>query len=328
MAIRAFSGKVDAGFPQKMRPDKESRARFRFNQIETRSRRTVIALTVSLAALVGPAMAQEHDDTPLPTKNKWSFAGPFGKYDRAQLQRGFKVYREVCQVCHGLKLLAFRNLADPGGPAFTTAQAAAIAAEYQVKGEPDDQGEVKDRPGRLADYFPPPFPNDNAARARYNAVPPDMSLLAKARGFERGFPYWVWDLITQYQEHGVDYITALMQGYEDKPPAGFTLPPGGFYNKYFPGHAIAMPPPLSDKRVDYTDGSPTTVEQYSKDISAFLMWAAEPHLEARKRIGFQVLIFLIVLSGLLYFTKKKVWHAVELDPDKLKPRAPTEYPRV
>jgi ubiquinol-cytochrome c reductase cytochrome b/c1 subunit len=135
-------------------------------------------------------------------------------------------------------------------------------------------------------------------------------------------------MITQYQEHGVDYITALMQGYEDKPPAGVTLPPGNFYNKYYPGHAIAMPPPLSDKRVDYTDGSPMTVEQYSKDISAFLMWAAEPHLEARKRVGFQVLIFLIVLAGLLYFTKKKVWHAVELNPDKLKPRAPTEYPRA
>jgi cytochrome c1 len=289
--------------------------------------RTILALAVSLAALVGPAMAQEHD-TPLPAKNKWSFAGPFGKYDRAQLQRGFKVYREVCQVCHGLKLLAFRNLAEPGGPAFTSAQAAAIAAEYQVKGDPDDQGEVKDRPGRLADQFPPPFPNEQAARARYNAVPPDMSLLAKARGFERGFPYWVWDMITQYQEHGVDYITALMQGYEDKPPAGVTLPPGNFYNKYYPGNAIAMPPPLSDKRVDYTDGSPMTVEQYSKDISAFLMWAAEPHLEARKRVGFQVLIFLIVLAGLLYFTKKKVWHAVELNPDKLKPRAPTEYPRA
>jgi cytochrome c1 len=289
--------------------------------------RTILALAVSLAALVGPAMAQEHD-TPLPAKNKWSFAGPFGKYDRAQLQRGFKVYREVCQVCHGLKLLAFRNLAEPGGPAFTTAQAAAIAAEYQVKADPDDQGEVKDRPGRLADQFPPPFPNEQAARARYNAVPPDMSLLAKARGFERGFPYWVWDMITQYQEHGVDYITALMQGYEDKPPAGVTLPPGNFYNKYYPGNAIAMPPPLSDKRVDYTDGSPMTVEQYSKDISAFLMWAAEPHLEARKRVGFQVLIFLIVLAGLLYFTKKKVWHAVELNPDKLKPRAPTEYPRA
>lgn len=185
-----------------------------------------------------------------------------------------------------------------------------------------------ERPGRLADYFPPPFPNEQAARARYNAVPPDLSVIAKARGYERGFPYWLWDMVTQYQEHGVDYITALLQGYEEKPPAGVTLPPGSFYNKYYPAHTIVMPPPLTDKRVDYTDGSPVTVEQYAKDISAFLMWAAEPHLDQRKRVGMQVLIFLIVLAGLLYFTKKKVWHAVKLDPDQLKPRPPTEYPRA
>ena len=178
-----------------------------------------LALAVALAALAAPARAQEHD-TPTPPMNKWSFAGPFGKFDRGQLQRGFKVYREVCQVCHGLKLVAFRTLAEPGGPGFTTAQAAAIAAEYQVPAEPDDQGEVKPRPARLADYFPPPFPNEQAARARYNAVPPDLSVIAKARGYERGFPRWVGDMFTQYQEQGVDYITALLQGYQDSPPAG------------------------------------------------------------------------------------------------------------
>src|SRR5262247_2306959 len=262
--------------------------------------RTILALAVSLAALSAPALAQEHE-APAPPMNKWSFAGPFGKYDPAQLQRGLKVYREVCQVCHGLKLVAFRTLADPGG--------------------------VKDRPGRLADTFPPPFPNDQAARARYNAVPPDLSVIAKARGYERGFPRWVGDVFTQYQEQGVDYITALLHGYKDTPPAGVTLPPASFYNEYFPGHAIAMPPPLTDKRVDYTDGAPMTVEQYAKDISAFLMWTAEPHLEARKRIGMQVFIFLIVLAGLLYFTKKKVWREVELHPEKLKPRPPSEYSR-
>src|ERR1700746_212996 len=133
--------------------------------------RTILALAVSLAALVVPALAQEHE-TPAPPMNKWSFAGPFGKYDRAQLQRGLKVYREVCQVCHGLKLVAFRTLADPGGPGLTTAQAQAIAPDYRVPGEPDDRGEVKPRPGRLADTFPTPWPNENAARARYNAVPP------------------------------------------------------------------------------------------------------------------------------------------------------------
>jgi ubiquinol-cytochrome c reductase cytochrome b/c1 subunit len=227
-----------------------------------------------------------------------------------------------------LTLVAFRTLADPGGPGFTAAQAAAVAAEYQVPGEPDDQGEVKPRPGRPADHFPAPFPNDQAARARYNAVPPDLSVIAKARGYERGFPKWVGDMFTQYQEQGVDYLTALMRGYRDTPPAGVTLPPGNFYNEYFPGHGIAMPPPLSDQRVEYTDGAPMTVEQYAKDISAFLMWTAEPHLEARKRMGLQVVIFLIVLSGLLYFTKKKVWHEVELHPEKLTPRPPTEYPRA
>ena len=289
--------------------------------------RIILALAVSLAVPAAPALAQDHD-APEPPMNRWSFAGPFGKFDRGQLQRGFKVYREVCQVCHGLTLVAFRTLADPGGPGFTAAQAAAIAAEYQVPGEPDDQGEVKPRPGRPADHFPAPFPTEQAARARYNAVPPDLSVIAKARGYDRGFPRWVGDMFTQYQEQGVDYLTALMQGYRDTPPAGVTLPPGNFYNEYFPGHAIAMPPPLTDQRVEYTYGAPMTVAQYSKDVSDFLMWTAEPQLEARKRIGLQVVIFLIVLSGLLYFTKKKVWHQVELQPDKLAPRPPTEYPRA
>ena len=290
-------------------------------------RRSIVAALV-LAALAAPALAQEQSPETTPPKNRWSFAGPFGKFDRGQLQRGLKVYREVCSVCHGLKMIAFRNLADPGGPEFTTAQAQAIAAEYKVQDGPNDQGEMFERPGRLADSFPPPFPNDQAARARYNAVPPDFSVIAKARGYERGFPYWLLDMITQYQEHGVDYITALLQGYEDKPPAGVTVPPGSFYNKYYPAHTIAMPPPLSDKRVDYTDGSPMTVEQYAKDIAAFLMWAAEPHLEQRKRVGMQVFIYLIILAGLLYFTKKKIWREVELHPDKLEPRPPSEYPRT
>jgi cytochrome c1 len=285
-------------------------------------RRSIIVAAVALVALLAPALAQDSHETLTPPKNRWSFAGPFGKFDRGQLQRGLKIYREVCSLCHGLKMIAFRNLADPGGPGFTTAQAQAIAAEYKVQDGPNDQGEMFERPGRLADYFPPPFPNDQAARARYNAVPPDLSVIAKARGYERGFPYWLLDMLTQYQEHGVDYITALLQGYEDKPPAGVTVPPGSFYNKYYPGNTIAMPPLLTDKLVDYTDGSPMTVEQYSKDIAAFLMWAAEPHLEQRKRVGMQVFIFLVILAGLLYFTKKKIWREVELHPDELKPRPP------
>jgi ubiquinol-cytochrome c reductase cytochrome b/c1 subunit len=138
-----------------------------------------------------------------------------------------------------------------------------------------------------------------------------MSTLAKARTYQRGFPWFVFDIVTQYQEQGPDYIAAILKGYKDTPPAGFTLPEGGHYNEYFPGHNIAMPQPLQDGQVTYDDGSPQTLDQYSKDVAAFLMWAAEPHLDARKRIGFQVFIFLIVLSGLLYFTKKKVWHEVE-----------------
>ncbi len=270
--------------------------------------RSVLALVLagSLLGLTATAFAaDEHShETPAPPRVKWSFSGPFGHYDRAQLQRGLKVYREVCAVCHGLKYVAFRNLADLG---YSEAQVKAIASEYKIQDGPNDQGEMFEREGRPADYFPTPWPNENAARARYNGVPPDMSVLAKARGYERGFPWFILDMFTQFQEHGVDYIHALLTGYKEKAPAGVTLPQGSFYNEYFPGHAIAMPPPLSDKRIDYTDGTPTTVDQFAKDVAAFMMWAAEPHMEARKRIGFQVMIFLIVLSGLLYFTKKKVW---------------------
>ncbi len=263
----------------------------------------ILALAGSLVAIAAPAFAQ-HEAEP-PPRLKWSFSGPFGRYDTAQIQRGFKIYKEVCSVCHSLDLLSFRNLADPNGPAFSPAQAAAVAAEAKIN-DIDDQGQPTTRPGRPADHFPSPFPNDAAARAVHGAVPPDMSVLAKARTYERGFPWFVFDIFTQYQEQGPDYIAALMKGYE-KAPSDFQVPEGTFYNKYFPAGAIRMPKPLSDGQVTYDDGSPQTVEQYSKDVAAFLMWAAEPTLPTRKRIGFQVIIFLLVLSGLLYFTKKKVW---------------------
>lgn len=267
----------------------------------------ILALAGGLGAAAAPAIAQEHD-TPVPPKLKWSFAGPFGKYDQAQLQRGFKIYKEVCAACHSLQMLAFRNLADTGGPGFSEEQAAAVAAEYKIK-DLDDKGEPVERTGRLADSFPSSFANELAAKAANGGVaPPDMSTLAKARTYERGFPWFVFDAITQYQEQGPDYIAALLKGYEE-PPKGFQLPSGGYYNRYFPGHNIAMPPPLQANQVTYDDGAPQTMDQYSKDISAFLMWAAEPHLVARKRMGFQVMIFLIVLAGLMYFTKKKVWSA-------------------
>src|SRR6185312_12828481 len=172
------------------------------------------------------------------------------------------------------------------------AQVKAIAAEYKIQDGPNDQGEMFERNGRPADYFPTPWPNENAARARYNAVPPDMSVLAKARTYERGFPWFILDMFSQFQEQGVDYI-----------------------------HALMVPPPLTDGRVDYTDGSPGTVDQYAKDVAAFLMWAAEPHMEQRKRVGFQVMVFLIVFAGLLYFTMKKVWADVKAHPEQLQQKS-------
>ncbi|WP_458757363.1 cytochrome c1 [Afipia sp. TerB] len=269
----------------------------------------MIALAVGGMLMVGgmkDARAADHGATP-PSLD-WSFAGPFGKFDQAQLQRGLKVYKEVCSACHALSLVAFRNLADPGGPGYTPAQAAAFAAEYKVQDGPNDSGEMFERPGRPADYFPSPFPNEQAARAANGgAAPPDLSLIAKARGYERGFPQFIFDAFIQFQEKGPNYIDALLQGYEEKPPAGFNLPEGSHYNRIFPGHAIKMPKPLSDGQVTYDDGSPATVQQYAKDVAAFLMWTAEPHLEARKRLGLQVMVFLVALSLLLYFTKRKVW---------------------
>jgi cytochrome c1 len=273
----------------------------------------LIACMLASLSVIGvrPAGAQEAE---APALQRWSFSGPFGLYDTAQLQRGFKIYREVCSTCHGLKLVAFRNLSDPGGPGFSEAQAATIASGFQVTDGPNDKGEMFQRPGKISDYFPPPFANDQAARAALGGkLPPDMSVLAKARGYERGFPWFIFEAFTDYQEGGPDYIHALLNGYTD-PPAGFSLPPGGQYNKYFPGYAIGMPKPLSDGQVEYTDGTPTTVDQYSRDVAAFLMWAAEPTLDARKRLGFQVMMFLIVFTALLYFTKRRVWHAVHHHP--------------
>jgi ubiquinol-cytochrome c reductase cytochrome b/c1 subunit len=279
-------------------------------------KRTITALSLAavLSAAALPGFAQDGESkvppTPSPPRQSWSFAGPFGTYDPGQLQRGFKIYKEVCSVCHSIDYLSFRNLADPGGPGFTEGQVEALAATYKIK-DIDDRGAEIERAGRPADYFPAPFANEKAAAATHGVAPPDMSTLAKARTYSRGFPLFIVDFFTAYQEQGADYIAALLRGFKE-PPKGFTVPQGRHYNEYFPGHVLAMPPPLQDGQVTYDDGAPQTVEQYSKDVSAFLMWVAEPKLVQRHRIGFQAMIFLIVLSGLLYFTKKKVWHEVEI----------------
>ena len=271
--------------------------------------RHVIAALAFAGLAAGFAAPAAGEEQMAPPRLKWSFAGPFGKYDEAQLQRGFKIYREVCSSCHSMNLLSIVSLADAGGPGFSEAQVEQIASEYKVK-DIDDKGEPIERGGRPADHFPPPFANAAAAAAANGVAPPDMSTLAKARSYSRGFPWFIFDAFTQYQEQGPDYIAAILKGYKDPPPKDFKLPAGGHYNEYFPGHNIAMPPPLQPGQVTYDDGSPQTMEQYSKDVAAFLMWAAEPKLVQRKRVGFQVLIYLIVLTGLLYFTKKKVWSAV------------------
>jgi ubiquinol-cytochrome c reductase cytochrome b/c1 subunit len=267
----------------------------------------LVAFVIAGGLFLGSApSARAEDDTP--PMQKWSFSGPLGTYDRGSLQRGLKIYKEVCSNCHSLNYIAFRNLADPGGPGYSEAQVAALASEYKIKDGPNDQGEMFERPGRPADYFPAPFPNEQAARvANGGGLPPDLSLITKARSYERGFPWFIVDFFTQFQEQGPNYVSAILQGFEDKPPAGVTIPDGSYYNKYFPGHAIKMPKPLSDGQVTFDDGAPATLPQYAHDVTTFLMWAAEPKMEARKHLGMQVFVVLIIFAFLMYFTKKKVW---------------------
>lgn len=244
-----------------------------------------------------------------PVEQTWSFAGAFGTYDKGQLQRGLKVYKEVCAACHSMKLVAFRGLEDMG---YSEEQAKAFAAEFEVQDGPNADGEMFARKAGLADKFPSPYPNDEAAAASNNgAAPPDFSLIAKARGVERGFPLFVWDIFTQYAEGGPDYIYSLLTGYDQTPPAGMEIAEGTYYNPYFiAGKALAMAKPLADDIVTYDDGSPQTVDQYAKDVAAFQMWAAEPHLETRKQTGFKVMVFLLILAGLVYVTKRRVWAEV------------------
>jgi ubiquinol-cytochrome c reductase cytochrome c1 subunit len=239
----------------------------------------------------------------------WSFAGPFGHYDKGQLQRGLKVYTEVCAACHSMRLVSFRTLEDLG---YSEAQVKALAANYEVQDGPNDDGEMFTRPAVPSDAFPSPYPNSQAAAAANNgAAPPDMSLLAKARGVTRGFPTFIFDIFTQYQEGGPDYIYSLITGYQE-PPAGVEVPAGTHYNPYFNAAAsLAMAPPISNDQVTYDDGAPQTVDQYAQDVSAFLMWAAEPHLEDRKRTGFMVMVFLVIFTGLLYLTKRSVYASKE-----------------
>jgi ubiquinol-cytochrome c reductase cytochrome c1 subunit len=213
----------------------------------------------------------------------------FGTFDRASAQRGFQVYKEVCAACHALSLLSYRNLKDLG---FSEDEVKALAADYKVMDGPNDAGEMFERPARPSDFFVKPFPNEKAARASNNgAYPPDLTLIVKARN------------------DGANYLYSLLNGYAE-PPADVKLMQGMNYNKFFPGHQIAMPPPLQPNQVSYADGTQATLPQEAHDIATFLAWASEPELEVRKRTGLKTILFLIVFTGLLYAVKRKVWAAV------------------
>ena len=265
----------------------------------------------TLGIALGVTQAAQAAEYPLvkPVQQDWSFAGPFGHYDQGQLQRGLKVYREACAACHGLERVAFRTLSDLG---YSEAQVRALAAEFEIQDGPDSSGEMFTRAGIPSDHFTSPFANPEAAAAANNgAAPPDLSLIAKARAVERGFPTFVFDIFTQYAESGPDYIVSLLEGYQDA-PEGHEVQPGTYYNPHFiAGSALSMPNPLSDGQISYDDGAPETVDQYAHDVAAFLMWAAEPHLEARKRMGFNVMIFLALFGVLTYLTKRKVWSKID-----------------
>jgi ubiquinol-cytochrome c reductase cytochrome b/c1 subunit len=243
------------------------------------------------------AIAQTVTDARPPKIVAFSFEGPLGTYDRGALQRGFQVYKEVCSACHSLNRVAFHNLADPGGPGFTDAQAKAIAASYKIPAEPNDKGELFDssgnrltRPGIVADDFPPPFANEEAARAANGgALPPDLSLIEKARA------------------GGAAYVYSILTGFHEKPPAWFKVLPNKYYDPYFQDWNISMPPPLTDGSVTYSDGTSNKVDQEARDVVTFLAWAAEPSMEERKRLGLGVMAFLIVFSGLLFLSYRRVW---------------------
>jgi ubiquinol-cytochrome c reductase cytochrome c1 subunit len=228
-------------------------------------------------------------------KTDWSFKGLFGKFDRGALQRGYQVYTEVCSSCHSMKYLSYRNLSEKGGPEFSEEAVKAIAASFEVNDGPNADGEMFMRPGKPSDKFVMPYENVKAAEAANGgAYPPDMSVLVKARG------------------GGVNYIYSLLQGYEDA-PSGMLLDEGVHYNKYMYGNKIKMSAPLSEDIVEYGDGTKATVEQMSKDVTTFLMWAAEPHLESRHQMGFKAIVYLIILTILVYFSMKRIWSRIETE---------------
>jgi ubiquinol-cytochrome c reductase cytochrome c1 subunit len=253
-------------------------------------RNLVGALLLGAAAALNATPARAAGEAITLPETNFSFEGLFGTYDRASLQRGFQVYKEVCAACHAMRQLSYRNLLEIG---LTEPQARNLAAEFQVMDGPNEQGEMFERPARLSDRFRAPFANENAARAANNgALPPDLSVMVKAR------------------PNGAAYVHALLTGYAD-PPEGFQLMDGMNYNKYFPGHQIAMPNVLNPGQVEFADGTEATVDQMARDVTTFLAWAAEPEAEQRRRMGVRIILFLLVLGGLTYAVKRRVWADVK-----------------
>jgi ubiquinol-cytochrome c reductase cytochrome c1 subunit len=277
-------------------------------------RKAFAVATLGLAFLAGPALsATTHEE---PRDIHWSFQGPLGKFDQAQLQRGYKVYREVCSACHAMSLVSFRNLGQPGGPFFDpkypnpndNPYVKSLAKDIQVPDVDSETGDAIKRPATSADRFPSPFPNEAAARASNGgALPPDLSVIAKAR------------------EGGPAYIYSLVTGYHAA-PAGLTVAPGKYYNPFFPGDLgsfwtgakdkvpeggfISMPPPLAPNKVTFDDGTKSTVDNQARDVAAFLMWAAEPKMEERKQFGLGAMIYLAIFTGLLYASYRRIWRDV------------------
>ena len=277
-------------------------------------RKGIALAALGLVCLAAPAMAAASHEEPKDVS--WGVEGPFGRFDQVQLQRGYKVYREVCSACHSMNLMYFRNLGQKGGPFYDpefknpndNPYVKAIAADYQVDDIDSETGDVVKRPGTSADRFPSPFANEPAARASNGgALPPDLSVIVKAR------------------EEGPRYVYSLLSGFPAGPPAGLQVGPGQHYNPYFPGdltsswkgtgHApkgglLAMAPPLAPDKVTFDDGTKSTVDQQAKDVVAFLTWASDPKMEERKQFGFGAMIYLLIFAGLLYASYRRIWRNI------------------
>lgn len=276
-----------------------------------------VALTVVMALTASGAQASSEGISI--ERQAWSFGSFTGQFDKAQLQRGFQVYKEICSACHGLSRVRFRNLAEPGGPEFPEDAVKALAADWpnQITDGPDDSGKMFERPAKLFDPIRGPYKNDNEARSAQNgALPPDLSLIAKARNVEYTGTFYfhpfsmLRDIFTGYQEGGADYVYALLTGYSDEIPHGITIAEGMYYNAAFPGHQIAMPPPLAkDNFVKYQDGT-GSLEQNARDLAAFFAWTADPTLNQRKSTGWLVMLYLVVTTGLLLAGKKRIWSKI------------------